>query len=462
MTSRIMRIELRRSAAAWIGLLMLVAGAGLLLVLLESFAGRWTQLAFAARSMLIVLLPLALAGGAWLGRRDARSRVGELFASTVRPRWQRVLPSAMAFAITIVSAYVLMLVVGAAWVVPTAGYYPLAAVGIAGVGALSLVAGGWLGLAAGRAVPRLVTAPALAVLGFLVVVLLPDWLTVRTGDAGDAPGAVLLSPTYPGGFDDFQTLPARVNLAQALWLAALAATGLLLSMLGRRTVALAVLPAVAGAAVTVPLMPTGGYGAASVFDREAMELVCDDDGPRVCMTRVHAGLLPDVIGPARQALTRLAAKLPDDAPVEAAESRQPTWWVLRAPAATRQPADTLVFAAPPIGSTGRADLSDASLLLAMVEAAWSQECDENPAGIIGFPESTSDPAIRLAAAWVLDQPLVPHDWWDPALREQMDQAYRMLIALPAQEQARRMSTARQAALDCQPDPLASLMLGQTP
>ncbi|MET8467545.1 hypothetical protein ABZU93_31215, partial [Micromonospora zamorensis] len=94
MTGRILRIELRRSAALSIGLLSLVAGTVLLLTSTQFFVGRWMQLAIFSRSMLMVSLPFALAGGAWLGQRDARYRVNELFASTVRPRWQRVVPTA--------------------------------------------------------------------------------------------------------------------------------------------------------------------------------------------------------------------------------------------------------------------------------------------------------------------------------------------------------------------------------
>ncbi|MFD0822521.1 hypothetical protein ACFQ0D_30340, partial [Micromonospora zhanjiangensis] len=248
MTGRILRIELRRSVAVGFALLSLVVGTALLLSATGLFAGRWMQLAIATRTMLVVLWPLTLAAGAWLGRRDARARVVELFASTARPRWQRVLPAAVALAATVVTGYVLMFLIGTAWVVPSSRYFPVTALAVVAVGAVSLVAAGWLGMAAGRAMPRLITAPALAVLGILVVGLLPDYVSSRNlvDPAADPdPAALLLNPAYGGSLHDFQTVAARVNLTQLLWLAALAGTGLLLAAAAsRRSVAVAVLPAV--------------------------------------------------------------------------------------------------------------------------------------------------------------------------------------------------------------------------
>ena len=126
---RILRIELRRSTATAVALLSLVVGAVSLASDTALFAGRGMQLAVAARFLLLLLCPLALAGGAWLGRREARSRVVELFATTVRPRWQRTLPTAGALALALVTAYTLMFLVGTAWVIPAAGYLPIAAIG---------------------------------------------------------------------------------------------------------------------------------------------------------------------------------------------------------------------------------------------------------------------------------------------------------------------------------------------
>lgn len=325
MTGRILWIELRRSAAAGVALLSLAVTAALLLAFAEEFAGRWIQLAVSARLLLIVWWPLALAGGAWLGLREARSRVGELFASTVRPRWQRVAPTAAALAVALVAGYALMVLAGAVLVVPTAGYFPPGAVALVAVGALSLPAAGWLGMAAARAVPRMLTPPALAVVGLAAVGLLPEWLATRYVAGGDAPPVVLLTPVFGGALSDIHTVATRLHLLQAVWLVALAATGLLLlGAASRRAAAAATLPALLGAAVVLPFLPAGGYEAAARVDPAAAALVCDDDGPPVCVTRVHAALLPGVTGPAREALGSWRSNFPAPPPGRSRSSTRRT------------------------------------------------------------------------------------------------------------------------------------------
>ncbi|MGW2622986.1 hypothetical protein [Micromonospora taraxaci] len=458
MTGRILRIELRRSAAVAIALLMLVTGTVLLLTATQFFAGRWMQLAVTTRTMLMVLLPLALAGGAWLGRRDARCRVDELFASTVRPRWQRVGPTAGALAISVVTAYLLVFLIAAGWVVRSSGYFPVAAIVVTAVGVPALVAAALLGMAAGRAVPRLITAPILAVVGFVLVGLVPDLVMMADTDSTmtrfrPEPSAALLIPVFSGGVDDFQTVTNRVSLLQMVWLVSLAATGLLLlGAVRRRAIALAVLPAVLGAAVTVPLLPVGGTRGAVAPDPVAVELVCDSNGPQVCVTRAHAGTLPDVVGPAREALAVMAAKLPN-APVRAVETQQVAYWAQLSPdlSTPRHPVDTLVFDAPTITSTGGADLSDGYFRPFLLRAAWQQECGE------GSGQDDEPLARMVAAAWLTDQPPTLESWWDRADAERAQRAYQALVSLPPAEQRQRMAAAREAALDCRTDALLALL-----
>jgi hypothetical protein len=447
---RILGIELRRSPAAFIALLSTVVGAGLLMSAPPAFAGRWMQLAVATRLDLLILLPLALAGGAWLGRRDAVHRVGELFASTVRPRWQRVLPTAVAFAIAVVTAYLLVFLIGMAWVAPDARYFPVATIAVTAVGALGVLAAGWLGMAVGRAIPRLVTAPALAVIGAGVAGFLPMLVDdpARRG-AGTRPAALLLTPIHDGNIDDFQTILSRVNVAQSLWLAALAVTSLLLlGAVRRRGFALALVPAVLGAAIALPLLPAGGYAAAAAVDPAAGELTCDDDGPQICVTRVHAHLLPDIAGPARQALFLLAAKVPG-APVRVAEGRQLSDWARTGtdPAPAPHDAGTLVFNLSRIGISDRADYATPFFLSFLIQSAWTQECATEARG--------DDVWVfeAVAAAWVKDRPDALEALTDPGERERADDVYRALTALPPAEQGQRMARARAAALDCRSDAL---------
>ncbi|WP_444949977.1 hypothetical protein [Micromonospora ureilytica] len=457
MTGRILRIELRRSAALGIGLLLLVTGAALLLSSTEFFAGRWMQLAVLARSMLMVLLPLALAGGAWMGRRDARHRVNELFASTVRPRWQRVVPTASALAVTVVAAYILVFVIAAGWVVPTSGYFPTATIVVFAVGVPALIAAGWLGMAAGRAVPRVITAPILAVVGFVLVGLVPELAMAPDTGAEIAqfrpePAGVLLLPTITG-LDDFQTIATRVSLLQALWLVSLAVTGLLLlGAVRRRAIAFAVLPAVLGVAVALPLLPVGGARGAAVVDPVAIELVCDNDGPQVCVTRAHAGLLPAVVGPARQALATIAAKLPN-APVRAVETQQVSYWARLDPdqAPPRHSADTIVFYTPTIDRGGRADLSGDYFLPSLLEATWQQECgDQAVRGDVYR-------ARMVAAAWLTGRPPAPRRGWAPEETAGLESAYQALVSLPEVEQRRRMAAAREGVLACRDDELVAIL-----
>jgi hypothetical protein len=435
MTARVVGLQLRHSSAAVVAVLSFGIGTALLLTFPQGFAGRWLQLAVALRLLLIILFPIALAGGAALGRREARAGLTELLASTPRPQWQRTLATAAALAVALVAAYGLIFLAGLAWVLPASGYFPLAALGVAAVGALAVIAGGWLGLAAGRAVPRSVTAPILAVLGIVVADMAPAWVTA----AGNRPqpAAVLLTPVYSGTLDDFQTVAARVSVVQALWLAALAATGLLLGTARRRTVAPALLPAVVGAAVAVPLLPAGGFASAAAFDPRAVELVCDDRGPQVCVTRVHAALLPDIAGPVRAALATLGERLPG-APTRAVETRTPLYGP--GPAEPPHPADTLVFAAPSIGPTGRADLRDGSFPALLLGAAWEQGCDPAPAE--AFAGRT------VAAAWLTG--IAP-------AQEPAASAYRGLLSRSSEEQRRVVVEARTAALACRSDAFAELV-----
>ncbi|WP_431896515.1 hypothetical protein [Micromonospora haikouensis] len=453
MTGRIMRTEVRRSAVPGIALLLVIVGAALMLTVTGGYAGRWTQLAVYARSTLMMLMPLALAGGAWLGRRDRRHRVDELFGTTVRPRWQRSVPLAAGYAVALVTVYLLTFLLGIPWVAPTAGYFAVATIPITAVGALALVAAGWLGMAAGRAVPRVATAPILAVVAFAVLTFVPDYVSMSGYDENFTkvrpdPAVLLLAPAI-SSLNDFKTIPSSVSLLQALWLAALAATGLLLlGAVGRRAVALAVLPAVVGAAVAVPLLPTGGYSGSAVLDPAAVELVCDDDGPQVCVTRAHAALLPRVVGPARETLALIDAKLPGAAPTRVEESRQLLDNTVRSDANHVRDDGTLVFDALSVGWTGFSDVSPDELRAALLDAAWWRECGT---------DHTTYLARAVAVAWLTGGQPALGQGSAPEEREEVDASLRELRNLPPDEQRKRVQAARTAALGCEIDRFHSLL-----
>jgi hypothetical protein len=86
--------------------------------------------------------------------------------------------------------------------------------------------------------------------------------------------AVSLLPSVGGArtgtLTEFLTATARTHLTQALWLTALAATGLAgFAAASRRAAVAAVLPAALGAALAVLLLP-GRLSAAYVFDQGAI------------------------------------------------------------------------------------------------------------------------------------------------------------------------------------------------
>lgn len=317
--SRVFGIELRRSAA--LGSALVLALVGTLLLVLDAgagFATGWMQLAMTQRLYLALLWPLALAAGAWQGRREHRTRVGELFASTPRPVAQRALPTIGAMAVAVTGGYLLMGLAGGLWIARTAEYLPARVFVVTAVGVLALIAAVWLGLAVGRLLPWLGVAPALAVAGLGLLLTIPaatrprGWL------------ALVFSPIYemnmPGSYAD---VPARVSGAQAVWLAALAgAAVVLLASSGWRARTAALLPVAVGAALAIAVMPHQNRIVTDAVDPVAKELVCADGTPRVCVGRVHSGILDDLAGPARDGL-KLLARLPG-APTEVHENTT-TW-----------------------------------------------------------------------------------------------------------------------------------------
>ncbi|WP_306213180.1 hypothetical protein [Actinoplanes sp. RD1] len=304
--TRVLVIELRRSTALGAAAAVLLAG----LVLLFAAPTRWAtsgmSLAMVQREYLVLLWPLALATGAWQGRREHRSKVGELFSSTPRPQARRVLPTAGALGIAAVASYLLITAAGGIWMAGTARYVPMQAFVVLAVGLLAMIGAAWLGLALGRLLPYLVTAPLLAVAGIGLLMVVgaipgtPEWL------------AYVLSPMYGMGlYTDWQTMAGRTSAAQAIWLAALAVAAVVLLMAGSwRGRLAALLPAALGAALAIAVVPHGDDFEAHPIDPVARELVCTSDAPAVCVTRIRAGLLDDFAPLARQTLGVLA-KLPD-------------------------------------------------------------------------------------------------------------------------------------------------------
>lgn len=428
--SRILRIELRRSAAAGAVLILLVAGAVLLYAAPQRWSTGWMPLAMVQREYLVLLWPLALAAGAWQARREHRSNVAELFASTARPRSQRMVPTLGAMGIAAVCAYLAVVAVGVPWIIDTARYLPATAFVVAAVGALALVAAAWLGLAIGRLVPSLVTAPALAVVGIGLLLVIPaavrprEWL------------ALVFSPMYGmGQYTDYQTVYGRVSAAQAIWLAALAVTAAVLLASGSwRTRVAALLPAALGATVAIMVIPRNDEFVANPVDPVAQEQVCAEGSPRVCVSRVHSGLLPEVTPLARQALAMLA-KLPD--PPTTVHEDTTTYYPDTSPP---RKADVVLI-------TVRTDkyghlASKATILPDMLYAAGA-----NTHGCRG---GINRSVARAAGYWLMGREPLAESADEPA--EDNAQAvtlWRGLQRLPEKEAAARVAAVRRAALACE-------------
>ncbi|MFE5030954.1 hypothetical protein [Streptomyces sp. NPDC056683] len=298
--NRILGIELRRSAALGAALLIAVAGT----IVLHATAGRWSTgwmaLAMTQREYLAVLSPLAMAAGAWQSYREHRANVAELLAAVPRPRPQRMVPILAATALAVLVAYLVTLLAAAPRIADTAHYLPPAAFGVVAVGLVAMIASVWLGLAVGRLVPALATAPALAVIGFALLILAPHALPDGGFTAAFSPAMGMSM------FSDYDTVDSQVSAAQALWMAGVAVAAVVLFAVQNRKFAFAaLLPLAIGATATALVVPTGDAYDQGTLDPVAQELVCTDGTPRVCVSRAHEGLLPEVTPKARHALALL-------------------------------------------------------------------------------------------------------------------------------------------------------------
>ncbi|GAA3334746.1 hypothetical protein GCM10020358_00400 [Amorphoplanes nipponensis] len=426
---RVLGIELRRSAAAGSALVLLVVGV-LLLFFAEGigFADGWLQLAMAQRLYLALLWPLALAAGAWQARREHRSNVAELFASTPRPTAQRVVPTLGAMALAVACGYLAAGVAGALWIIGTARYLPVSVLVVTAVGVLALIAAVWVGLAVGRLLPSLVTAPALGVAGLALLLLIP----MATRPRGWL--ALVFSPIYemnmPGAW---AAVPGRASAAQAVWLAALAvAAVLLVTSGGWRLRVAALLPVALGAALAVGLMPHENRLVTDAIDPVARELVCTRDEPRVCVSRAHSGLLAEVTPRAREGLA-LLRKLPGG------------------PVAVHE--DTTSYV-PEIHPPWHADVA---LLRIEVGPHGHLRDDEGVPAQVAFGAFASPPGCSrsagwtdrvAAAAWLAGREPVAGETDDPEVTGEAVQVWQALRQLPAAEAQARVVALRRAALAC--------------
>jgi hypothetical protein len=447
-SGRALGIELRRSVAPWAALVVLVVAVAFLYLLSgpwwkgsENWTWQWTSAALWERFLLTFLWPIAVGAGALQGLRDQRSGMGELLRTTPRPTWQRAAATAGAVGLLLAVAYLALFLLGAVQVIGNGGYFHLGWLPIMVVGALSLVAGAWLGMGVARTFPSTLTPPLLAVAALVGMAFL-----LTSTDVGESviPNRItLLSPAFHQVRYVFDTVAASVNVGQAVWLTGLAATGFLLIVAGTaRTRLVALLPVVLGAAVALPILPDQPY----VVNTAATELVCRG---QVCVTRLHESTLDALAGSGEEAL-RLLAKLPD------------------APTGVRE----VIFPLPEQGSFPRT--SD-TVPVHFDDLATAGENPDWTRGLLagaGTPTclGETDPddlvvremaARTVTAAWFLGdlKPVRAIKFQRKAVAPLAQQAWDALRALSAEEQVARVSAARAVGLSCRGDQLTALAGG---
>jgi hypothetical protein len=354
--------------------------------------------------------------------------VTELFATTPRAPWRRVLPTVGALALALIAGYVALLVVGGVQVAGTASYFHLKWLPVAGVMVLALVGIALLGMGIGRLMPSMVTPPVL-----VIAALAAEFSLIQTG------WPLLLTPAFEApDITVFTTVATPVTLTQALWFAGIGTTGFCLFAAARAgTRVIALLPVALTAAVALPVL--SGVDSPVVADQGARALVCDDDGPRVCVTRAHADYLPAVLGPAREALA-LMGKLPapPTSVVEMTdEDVQPSSADVVPMFFLSRPADPTTTRLRILGGVGPETCPS--------EVTWEGQVRTLTARII-------------TASWFTGK-LAPvpgsQETWQSAHKE-IQQAWQALQALPTAEQPARVAALRDATLHCR-DNLRTLL-----
>lgn len=440
---RVIGVELRRSNARVLVLLLLLASAAGLAQKVDDWSRHWLVFSSYQVSNLFLLVPLVLAGGAMLGRREGRTGAAELMATTGRPRWQKATPPTVALAVAVTAVQLLVLAFGAVVVGTRGGYLALDGAVPALADITILVGAAWAGFAAGRAWSSPVLPPTLAALALVAQV------GVSLSNPDSRLQSLSMLPQPPGALWESATSQATLGrLALGL---GLALGGLLLVAGANRPARISgIAPLVAGFVLLAVVTPPGTQGRYQV-NAAAQELVCADGTPQVCVTAVQAYRLDDVAPAARRALT-LLAKLPG-APTRAVEWRADA--VSRGDSTQFQgtkPAEpgTVQFALDGYGALTAADVT-ASIL--------------NGAGTTWNGCKPGDEvATGAAGAWLLGTetlPLRDAGWPYP---EETDTQIRATVAalrkLPEKEQLRRVTALRDAANACETDDLLTVLTGR--
>ncbi|GEB47999.1 hypothetical protein [Streptomyces cacaoi] len=456
MNGRVLRTELRRTVAPWAGAVVLVLALAFLLLIpgpwsrgTVRWTDQWTSLAMWTRSLLVYLWPPAVGLGALQGLRDHRARISELLTSTPRPAWHRAAALAGPSVLTLVAAFALLVAVGAVQVLAGPAYQHLGWLPISLVGALSLAVGAVLGMGLGRALPSVLTPPAVTVAAFVFITL----LRVSSDTAVPTPlvsnRLSLLSPAVSQVREVLLTLSASAHLGQTLWLLGLGATGFaLLAAATRRGRLLAWTPVLAGAVLALLVLPSDPRRT-YVVDEAAAAMVCE--GP-VCVTKTHQARLHELADAGKQALHEMRGALGDRAPRQIRESTE-----LRALGDTPQRSREAVLVDFDDGMIAAAEGRE--LTRALLAEGLVPSCSPRTGNESG---TLQDIAAQSIAAGSVTGKLEPfggtaHQAADQ--REIARPAWQRFQAQPRAEQRTRIRAAHTAALSCKGDVLHKLSAG---
>ncbi|MBG7702439.1 MULTISPECIES: hypothetical protein [Streptomyces] len=433
---RMVRLEAKRSLALPLLLVLAALTRVVLWMDVQQWAASWPALVHSARGAAWLVLPVAFAAAIWHGGRERRADVRELFAATPRPVPVRLTPAFLVITGTVaaapaaVTAWAVVLVTGHATY--DDGQWPL---GLA-VGLLATVAVTLLGLGTGRVVAAPVAAPLGAVLLFLILTVSQE----RDGRQSH-PLIDTVLPTLPVT-DDFHRVLPSLSAAQGIWFTALGVTGVLLAVAaGPRDRLLALAPAVAGAAVGTLLAPSG----AVVPAPQATALVCAPADHRICVTKVHARTLPDLVAPARKVLDAYA-KVPDG-PRRVQEDPVSSTLDDRTPGDPAKHPGTVRVELPYRTREGGIRWDDTTLLALVAQTATVDLSCATTERQLTRAGDASDAITALLLGTTTDG-------LSPAARR----AYDTLRALPPHMRYQRIGEARKAGLSCA-DPL-SVITGQ--
>ncbi|MFD8261748.1 hypothetical protein ACFV19_23080 [Streptomyces griseoluteus] len=450
MNVRILGTELKRSVAPWGGVVALATTSALLYLISEpwsetttAWTGQWTSMALWTRTLLFYLWPFAIGIGALQGLRDHRSKISELLTSTPRPPWHRAATVAGTTAFALVTAFVSLILVGAVQVPAHTAYAHLGWLPISVVGVLALIAGAVLGMGVARALPSVLTPPALAMGVFVFTAVLAR---TETTSAPGVPGAepnriALLSPAVEEVPNTFVTLSASVHFGQTIWMLGLASTGFALLVAATpRTRLLALAPVLAGAALALLVLPADPRRM-FVLDEAAARPVCDGS---VCVSRAQQARLAGLAGPGKEALRLLHGALGGRAPVTVRENT-----TLQPDGATPRWSRTTVlfdFDDDMFASAKGQEVTKALIAQGMVPGC----------GPVGWSTFGDDQlAQTVAAGWVLGDLEPLPGTGSAALNRvvvtRVRPVWEELMALPRAQQLARINAMRAAALSCKGD-----------